>query len=100
MSFLDDDFLLTNEPAKKLYHEYAEKMPIIDYHCHLEPKDIYENKNYPNLTRVWLNDGMLGDHYKWRLERANGDLNYVHEEDYSEELWQEQKKMGMRVMQR
>lgn len=47
-------------------------MPIIDYHCHLEPKDIYENKNYPNLTRVWLNDGMLGDHYKWRLERANG----------------------------
>lgn len=72
MSFLDDDFLLTNEPAKKLYHEYAEKMPIIDYHCHLEPKDIYENKNYPNLTRVWLNDGMLGDHYKWRLERANG----------------------------
>ncbi|WP_296828838.1 glucuronate isomerase [uncultured Megasphaera sp.] len=72
MSFLDDDFLLTNEPAKRLYHEHAEKMPIIDYHCHLDPKDIYENKNYPNLTRVWLNDGMLGDHYKWRLERANG----------------------------
>lgn len=72
MSFLDDNFLLTNEPAKKLYHEHAKKMPIIDYHCHLEPKDIYENKNYPNLTRVWLNDGMLGDHYKWRLERANG----------------------------
>lgn len=59
MSFLDDNFLLTNEPAKKLYHEHAKKMPIIDYHCHLEPKDIYENKNYPNLTRVWLNDGML-----------------------------------------
>lgn len=72
MLFLNDDFLLTSEAAKKLYHEHAEHMPIIDYHCHLEPKDIYENKNYPNLTRVWLNDGMLGDHYKWRLERANG----------------------------
>lgn len=47
-------------------------MPIIDYHCHLNPKDIYENKNYPNLTRIWLNDGLFGDHYKWRLERANG----------------------------
>lgn len=72
MSFLNEDFLLTSEAAKKLYHEHAEKMPIVDYHCHLEPKDIYENKNYPNLTRVWLNDGLLGDHYKWRLERANG----------------------------
>lgn len=72
MSFLDKDFLLTSEPAKKLFHEYAEKMPIIDYHCHLDPKDIYENKNYPNLTRIWLNDGIFGDHYKWRLERANG----------------------------
>lgn len=72
MSFLDEDFLLTSGSAKKLYHEYAEKMPIIDYHCHLEAKDIYENKNYPNLTRIWLNDGSVGDHYKWRLERANG----------------------------
>lgn len=72
MSFLDKDFLLTSEPAKKLFHEHAEKMPIIDYHCHLDPKDIYENKNYPNLTRIWLNDGIFGDHYKWRLERANG----------------------------
>lgn len=72
MTFLNKDFLLTTEAARSLYHEHAEKMPIIDYHCHLEPKDIYENKNYPNLTRVWLNDGMLGDHYKWRLERANG----------------------------
>lgn len=72
MTLLNEDFLLTNEPAKRLYHEHAEKMPIIDYHCHLEPKDIYENKNYPNITRIWLNDGSLGDHYKWRLERANG----------------------------
>lgn len=72
MAFLDDDFLLTNAPGKKLYHEYAEDMPIIDYHCHLVPKDIYENRNYPNITRIWLNDGTYGDHYKWRLERANG----------------------------
>lgn len=72
MALLNDDFLLTTAAAKKLYHEHAEKMPIIDYHCHLEPQAIYENKNYPNLTRIWLNDGIYGDHYKWRLERANG----------------------------
>lgn len=72
MSLLNEDFLLTSTVAKELYHNYAEKMPIIDYHCHLNPKDIYENKNYPNLTRIWLNDGLFGDHYKWRLERANG----------------------------
>lgn len=72
MSFLNEDFLLTSDPAKKLYHTFAEKMPIIDYHCHLDPKDIYENKNYANLTRIWLSDGLVGDHYKWRLERANG----------------------------
>ncbi|MDQ0203986.1 glucuronate isomerase [Pectinatus haikarae] len=72
MSLLNEDFLLTSVAARKLYHSYAEKMPIIDYHCHLNPKDIYENKNYPNLTRIWLSDGLLGDHYKWRLERANG----------------------------
>lgn len=72
MSFLNEDFLLTTETARKLYHTYAEKMPIIDYHCHLDPKDIYENKNYPNLSRIWLNDGLFGDHYKWRLLRANG----------------------------
>jgi len=72
MSLLNEDFLLTTDAAKKLYHEHAEKMPIIDYHCHLNPKDIYENKNYPTLTQVWIHDGVGGDHYKWRLERANG----------------------------
>ena len=72
MSLLNEDFLLTTAAAKKLYHEHAEHMPIIDYHCHLNPQDIYENKNYPTLTQVWINDGMAGDHYKWRLERANG----------------------------
>ncbi len=47
-------------------------MPIIDFHCHLNPEEIYENKNYPNITRIWLNEGTYGDHYKWRLMRANG----------------------------
>lgn len=66
--FLSDDFLLTNQWSKKLYHSSAEKMPIIDYHCHLSPKEIYENKSFTNLTEAWLS----GDHYKWRLMRACG----------------------------
>lgn len=66
--FLSDDFLLTNQWSKKLYHSSAEKMPIIDYHCHLSPKEIYENKPFINLTEAWLS----GDHYKWRLMRACG----------------------------
>ncbi|SDX45703.1 glucuronate isomerase [Paenibacillus sp. CF384] len=67
-NFMDDDFLLHNETAKRLYHEYAKAMPILDYHCHLSQQDIYENKSYTNLTEVWL----YGDHYKWRAMRANG----------------------------
>lgn len=66
--FLGKDFLLTNDVAKTLYHDYAEKMPIIDYHCHLEPSEIYEDKQFENITQIWLG----GDHYKWRLMRANG----------------------------
>lgn len=72
MAFLDDDFLLTNEPAKQLFHQYAADLPIIDFHCHLNPQEIYENRNLKNITRIWLNEGTYGDHYKWRLERANG----------------------------
>lgn len=63
MKFLDKDFLLESDMAKKLFHDYAEKMPIIDFHCHLNPEDIYENKNYPNISRIWLNEGTYGDHY-------------------------------------
>ena len=48
MSFINDDFILTNKTAKRLYHDYAEKMPIIDYHCHINPKEIYENKKFKN----------------------------------------------------
>ncbi|STP29237.1 glucuronate isomerase [Enterococcus durans] len=66
--FLSEDFFLKDEWAKKLYHSYAKKMPIIDYHCHLDPKEIYENKNFENITEAWLG----GDHYKWRLMRACG----------------------------
>lgn len=72
MTLIDKNFLLTNEWAKKLFFDYAKDMPIIDFHCHLVPKEIYENKNYENITRLWLNDGTYGDHYKWRLMRANG----------------------------
>lgn len=67
-SFMDEEFLLSTEAARKLYHEYAEIMPIIDYHCHLSPQEIYENRKYENITQAWLG----GDHYKWRLMRANG----------------------------
>ncbi|MGC6769171.1 glucuronate isomerase [Enterococcus sp. LJL51] len=66
--FLNDDFLLSTDWAKKLFHEHAAAMPIIDYHCHLEPKEIYENQNFTNITEAWLS----GDHYKWRLMRACG----------------------------
>ncbi len=68
MSFMGDDFLLSNEPAKKLYHEYAEHLPIIDYHCHIQAADIAEDKQYDSISDIWLG----GDHYKWRLLRANG----------------------------
>ena len=67
-NFLDKDFLLTNEVAKQLYHEHAELLPIIDYHCHLNPREIAENKPFRSLTELWLG----GDHYKWRALRANG----------------------------
>ncbi len=68
MKFMDKDFLLSTETARKLYHEYAAQMPIIDYHCHLSPKEIYEDKRYENITQVWL----YGDHYKWRAMRSAG----------------------------
>ena len=66
--FLDDNFLLQTKTAEKLYFDYAEEMPIIDYHCHLPVKDIAENRQYKNITEAWLE----GDHYKWRAIRANG----------------------------
>ncbi len=67
-AFLSEDFLLQSETARILYHEYAAKMPIYDYHCHLPPQQIAEDKRFENLTQVWL----YGDHYKWRAMRTNG----------------------------
>lgn len=67
-AFLNEDFLLETKTAQRLYHDYATGMPIIDYHCHLSPKQIADDLNFENLTQVWL----LGDHYKWRAMRANG----------------------------
>ncbi|NLL84441.1 MAG: glucuronate isomerase, partial [Lentisphaerae bacterium] len=66
--FIHQDFLLESEAARTLYHNYAAPLPIIDYHCHLPPKEIAEDKQWENITRIWLG----GDHYKWRLLRANG----------------------------
>jgi glucuronate isomerase len=67
-TIITPDFLLSNKQAKNLYHHYAAKLPIIDYHNHLSPKDIAENKNFSNLTEIWLR----GDHYKWRAMRTLG----------------------------
>lgn len=66
--FLDENFLLKNKTAITLYHDYAKAMPIIDYHCHLPQQQIAEDKNFDNLTQIWL----YGDHYKWRAMRTNG----------------------------
>lgn len=72
--FLDENFLLQTKTAQTLYHEFAEEMPIIDYHNHLMPDQIAEDKNFENITQVWL----YGDHYKWRAMRANGiDEHYI-----------------------
>jgi len=67
-NFLDKDFLLTTDTARKLYHETAAGLPIIDYHCHVSPRDIAEDKQFANLTELWLG----GDHYKWRAMRSCG----------------------------
>ena len=81
-AFMDKDFLLETPTAQHLFHDYAEKLPLVDYHCHLNPQEIYEDRRFNNLTEVWLGgqnpDGSFaGDHYKWRLMRSNGV-----EEDY------------------
>ena len=67
-AFLDKDFLLDTATARTLYHETAQSLPIIDYHCHINPQEIYEDKRFRSITEVWLG----GDHYKWRLMRSAG----------------------------
>ncbi len=72
--FMDADFLLHTPFSRKLYHNYAEKMPILDYHCHIDPREIAEDRHYDNITQLWLG----GDHYKWRQMRSNGiDERYI-----------------------
>lgn len=72
--FMDQDFLLRGDTAKHLFHDYAENMPIVDYHCHINPQEIYEDRKFDNITQVWLG----GDHYKWRQMRSNGiDEKYI-----------------------
>ena len=75
--FMDKDFLLETETARHLFHDYAEHMPLVDYHCHINPKEIYEDRRFDNLVEVWLGGkqpegGYFGDHYKWRVMRSNG----------------------------
>ena len=67
-AFMDKDFLLETETAKKLYHDFAETTPILDYHCHINPREIAEDRRFDNITQVWLG----GDHYKWRFMRSCG----------------------------
>ena len=72
--FMNSDFLLSTETSRHLYHDFAADAPIIDYHCHLDPKEIFEDRQFENITQVWLG----GDHYKWRLMRSAGvDERYI-----------------------
>src|SRR5438094_7576099 len=68
MKFIHEDFLLGTRTARRLFHQFAEPEPILDFHCHLSPRDIAENRQFKNLFEIWLE----GDHYKWRAMRANG----------------------------
>ncbi len=82
-AFMDKDFLLDTEVARHLYHDYAKDMPLCDYHCHLNPREIYEDRRFNDLVEVWLGgrnpDGSYaGDHYKWRMMRSHGiDEDYI-----------------------
>lgn len=74
VNFMDKDFMLTNDTARTLYHRYSAKMPIIDYHCHLSPQQMFEDKTFNNITEIFLG----GDHYKWRYLRSCGiDERYI-----------------------
>ena len=70
--FMDKDFLLSTDTTRTLFHEIAEKMPVLDYHCHINPQEIAEDRKFENITQVWLG----GDHYKWRQMRSNGVEEY------------------------
>lgn len=89
-TFIHDDFLLQTDTAKALYHEHVKKQPIIDYHCHLDPREISQDRQFDNLSQIWLE----GDHYKWRAMRTNGiNEKYITGKDTSDwekfEKWAE-----------
>ena len=86
--FLGDDFLLTTPTARTLYHDVAKGLPIVDYHCHLDPQAIYEDVRFENITRLWLG----GDHYKWRILRSNGVDEYYITGDASD--WEKFRKFA------
>ncbi|MDE6983380.1 MAG: glucuronate isomerase, partial [Lachnospiraceae bacterium] len=72
-AFMDQDFLLQTQTASDLFHNFAEPTPVLDYHCHINPAEIADNRKFDNITQVWLG----GDHYKWRFIRSSGvDENY------------------------
>ena len=72
--FMDKNFLLSNDTAQKLYFSYAADTPVLDYHCHINPQEICEDRKFENITQVWLG----GDHYKWRFMRSCGvDEHYI-----------------------
>ena len=76
-AFMGRNFLLETDTAKHLFHDYAKQLPLVDYHCHIPPRDVFEDVRFDNLAEVWLGgrnkDGsVFGDHYKWRLMRSNG----------------------------
>ena len=71
-AFMDKDFLLSTDTAKELYHDFAAQVPVLDYHCHINPQEIAEDRRFENITQLWLG----GDHYKWRQMRANGVEEY------------------------
>lgn len=85
MNFIEEDFLLENSFAKELYERYAKDMPIIDYHCHLPVEDIAEDRQFKNLTEIWI----AGDHYKWRAMRGLGiEEKYITGNSSDEEKFQ------------
>src|SRR5699024_7410404 len=80
-AFMDKNFLLETPTAQHLYHDYSADLPIVDYHCHIPPQEIYEDRRFENIAQVWLgghqvladgSDYYFGDHYKWRVMRSNG----------------------------
>ena len=87
-SFIHADFMLQTKTAENLYHNHVENLPIIDYHCHLVPKEIAEDHKFSTITELWLG----GDHYKWRLLRANGVSEKYITGDASD--WEKFKKMS------